>query len=76
MLQLRILHAQNFDIHFCLTESTQAKVFVGQIKDITQLHMLDRLYVAADRLVIIKQFEMTTERKGFKKEVKLLKRIK
>lgn len=38
--------------------------------------MLDRLYVAADRLVIIKQFEMTTERKGFKKEVKLLKRIK
>jgi peroxiredoxin len=36
----------------------------------------DRQYVRANGLVVIKQFELSTERKGFKKELKLLKRIK
>lgn len=51
-------------------------MLVGQIKDPNQLSNADRLFVDANRLVVIKQFDLAIERKGFKKEVKLLKRIK
>jgi hypothetical protein len=36
----------------------------------------DRQYLGPEKYVVIKQFDLTSERKGFKKEVKLLKRIK
>jgi hypothetical protein len=72
----RILHSQNFTIRECLTQSTQARVFIGTINNINLINENDRQYIGLAQFVVIKQFELSHERKGFKKEMKLLKRIK
>lgn len=73
---MRILHSANFTLQEVLAQSTQAKVFIGTINNINLIAENDRPYIGNNGIVVIKQFELSQERKGFKKEMKLLKRIK
>ena len=36
----------------------------------------DKKYVSGDKLVVLKQFKLRTDKVGFKKELKVLKKIK
>lgn len=48
----------------------------GTLKSIDSLHVEDHSLVEVGSLVVIKQFDMADEIKGFKKELKILKKIK
>lgn len=56
--------------------STQATIYFGTLRNITHLSVQDRKYIRADMQVVLKQFRLSNEKKGFKKELKVLKRIK
>ena len=59
-----------------IKNSTQAQIFIGKLKNLEFLHEEDRDLVDLNTKVVIKQFNLQTESKGFKKELKILKKIK
>ena len=73
--QYRILHYDNFKVHKVFTQSSQASVFIGKLKNYDNIIESDRPYVV-NKLVVLKQFQLHKDRIGFKKELKILKKIK
>lgn len=60
-----------------LTQSSQASIFIGKLKHYNGIIERDQKYVVGqDKLVVLKQFQLRKERMGFKKELKILKKIK
>jgi serine/threonine protein kinase len=71
----RILHYENFRAIKVLTESSQASIFIGNLRNYDNIINSDRSYVVG-KIVVLKQFQLKKERTGFKKELKILKKIK
>jgi len=71
----RILHQDNFKIVKVLTESSQASIFIGKLENLNGIQAGDIKYVK-NLPVVLKQFQLKKERSGFKKELKILKKIK
>ena len=63
-------------IHEVLNQSTQAIIFIGKYVNYQDIYHKDKKYVTGDKMVVLKQFKLKTDKAGFKKELKVLKKLK
>lgn len=75
-LHPRILHFDAFRFVKVLSQTNSALVILGRLFDLTSLNMSDHQFIGPDMKVIIKQFNLNKDREGWKKELKILNRIK
>jgi len=75
-ISYRILHRDNFVVSKVLTQSSQASVFIGRLQFCDSIIDKDRHVVDGDKALVLKQFQLRKEKKGFKKELKILKKVK
>ena len=71
-----ILHSDNFKINEVLTESSQAIVFIGKYVNFENLIDQDKIIIEKKSKVVLKQFNLLTDRNGFLQEFEVLKKIK
>ena len=57
-----------------LTNSSQASILLGKVRNSDNIIKEDKPYISDT--VLLKQFQLKKERKGFKRELKILKKIK
>ena len=57
-----------------LTNSSQASIFLGKVRNSDNIIKEDKPYISDT--VLLKQFQLKKERKGFKRELKILKKDK
>lgn len=71
-----MLHKNDLNIERVLTSTCQACIFVGTLKPEFELVETDRQILGNSRQVVLKQFNLKKLKKSFKKDLKVLKKIK
>lgn len=72
----KILHKNDLSIEKVLTSSCQACIFIGNLKPDYDLSDHDKKIMGECRQVVLKQFMLKKLKKAFKKDLKILKKIK
>lgn len=72
----KILHSPGFRVLTVLQESKFAIVMKGALSSRQALCTSDQRYLGSDNMVVVKQFKFLEDQSCFRKELKLLKRIK
>lgn len=72
---MTLLH-KNFEVVKLLYKNDYSHLFMGKIRNYENINQDDRSYIGPDNIAVIKRYDLVTSRRIFKKEVKILKRIK
>ena len=72
----KVLHKNDLNIERVLTSTCQACIFVGTLKPEFELVEADKQVMGNNRQVVLKQFNLKKLKKSFKKDLKVLKKIK
>lgn len=72
----KVLHKNDLTIDRVLTSTCQACIFVGTLKPEFEMSEADKQFLGNIRQVVLKQFSLKKLKKSFKKDLKILKKIK